>query len=169
MHEAGHALVGLLTPESTPLYSVTILPRGGALGYTSFAPDKEVYLMTKGMYEAQLDVSLGGRVAEEIFFGNKEITTGCGSDLKATTSIAYGLARELAMSDSIMISTQKQYLSEGMNQVVDKEAQKIIQKAYKRTKELLLRNKEDLGKFAKVLLKKETMSAQEVRDLLHID
>jgi ATP-dependent Zn protease len=69
VHEAGHALVGLLTPESTPLYSVTILPRGGALGYTSFANEKEVYLMTKEMYEAQLDVSLGGRVAEELFFG----------------------------------------------------------------------------------------------------
>lgn len=69
VHEAGHALVGLLTPESTPLYSVTILPRGGALGYTSFANDKEIYLMTKEMYEAQLDVSLGGRVAEELFFG----------------------------------------------------------------------------------------------------
>lgn len=91
-------------------------------------------MQTKEMFEAQLDVSLGGRVAEELIFGsqrvtegNDNITTGCGSDLRHSTKIAYGLARSLAMRDSIMISMEKRDLSDGMNYQVDLEAQRIIQ------------------------------------------
>lgn len=69
VHESGHALTALLTAGSIPLYSVTILPRGPALGYTSFAQNKELFLQTKKYFKAQLDVSIGGRVAEELFFG----------------------------------------------------------------------------------------------------
>jgi ATP-dependent metalloprotease len=109
------------------MYSLTILPRGQSLGHTSFVPEKEIFLQTKDMFEAQLDVSLGGRVAEELIFGNKNITTGCGSDLRQTTQIAYGIARSLAMRDNIMITMEKNKLSDQMNYIIDQESQKIIQ------------------------------------------
>lgn len=80
-HEGGHTLMSLFTKESTPLHKVTILPRGGALGFTSFVPETDKLNYTKRGMIASIDVAMGGRVAEEIHLGNAEISTGCSNDL----------------------------------------------------------------------------------------
>lgn len=88
-HEGGHALTALLTEGSTPIHKVTILPRGGALGFTSLIPETDQLNLTKKMILAQIDVAMGGRAAEELLFGNQEISTGCSNDLQKATEMAY--------------------------------------------------------------------------------
>lgn len=92
-HEGGHALISLLTEGSTPLHKVTILPRGGALGFTSMIPEKDQLNMTKKSMKASIDVAMGGRAAEELFIGNDEITTGCSGDLQRASELAYAYVR----------------------------------------------------------------------------
>lgn len=85
-HEVGHALTGLLTKGSTPLHKVTILPRGGALGFTAFVPNSDQQVsMSARNYISQIDVAMGGRAAEDIFFGDSEISSGSGNDLQKAT------------------------------------------------------------------------------------
>lgn len=85
IHEGGHALVSLLNKNALKMDKVTILSKGGSLGHTSFLPEKDLFYLYKKNYEAQMDVAMGGWVAEEIFYGNDQITTGCGSDLDNAT------------------------------------------------------------------------------------
>lgn len=88
-HEGGHTIAALLTKGATPLHKVTILPRGSALGFTSMIPETDRLNYTKRSLLASIDVAMGGRAAEELFFGNDEITTGCSSDLSKATQLAY--------------------------------------------------------------------------------
>lgn len=84
-HEVGHALTSLLTDGALPLHKVTILPRGGALGFTGFVPDEDINSMTKKTILASIDVAMGGRAAEEILMGKSDLTSGCSSDLNKAT------------------------------------------------------------------------------------
>jgi len=98
-HEIGHALTAILTDGATPVHKVTILPRGGALGFTATVPEQDNLHMTKKAILASIDVAMGGRAAEELFFGNDQITTGCSDDLRKASQLAYLYVGKLGMNE----------------------------------------------------------------------
>jgi ATP-dependent metalloprotease len=166
-HEGGHTLANLLTEGTLPLHKVTILPRGPALGFTAMLPDKDYHSQTRKEIIAGIDVALGGRIAEELIYGNDKITTGCSSDMNKATDLAYAYVRTFGMNADVnLISASKDDLSDQFNFMIDEEVQRILKGSLDRTRKLILGNKWMLDKLAKELVVKETMSAKEVRDLL---
>lgn len=168
-HEGGHTLVNLLTPGTLPLHKVTILPRGPALGFTAMLPDKDYHSQTKREIISGIDVALGGRIAEELIYGNDSITTGCSSDMNRATDLAYAYVRSFGMNADVnLISANKEDFSDGFNYIIDQEVQSILEKSLQRTRRLVLENKERLDKLAVELVKRETMDANEVKTLLDL-
>lgn len=171
-HEAGHALVRLLLPEtSDPLHKVTIIPRGSALGVTHFLPEREKYITTKEEMEASVMSALGGRVAEEIIFNT--LTTGAYSDFQAANRITrnmvchYGMSPELG---TIIYSQQHgefEY-SQKTAEKIDAEVQRLTALYHEQTRTLLEANRDKLEKLAHALMEKETMHADEIYELLDI-
>lgn len=179
-HESGHALVAKLLPNCDPVHKVSIIPRGSAaLGYTLQLPTEDRYLVSKSELMERLSVLLAGRVAEEITF--KDVTTGAQNDLERATKIARQMVTEFGMSETLGPMTlgrkeQQVFLgrdiaenrnySEEVAFQIDKEVEKIIESAYNRAKELLVKNKSKLKKIAKNLLEKETLEGAELDNLL---
>lgn len=180
-HETGHALVAEGLPSVDPVHRVSIIPRGiGALGYTMQLPTEDRYLMTKSELEDRMAVMLGGRVAEEVHFG--EISTGAQNDLYRATDIARSMVREYGMSElgpltfererrplfleTMMPPTSKDY-SEATAQEIDREVSALVEKAYKRAKEILAAKQDTLEKVAQVLLDKEILEGEELRQFLN--
>lgn len=180
-HETGHALVAEGLPSVDPVHRVSIIPRGiGALGYTMQLPTEDHYLMTKSELEDRMAVMLGGRVAEEVHFG--EISTGAQNDLYRATDIARSMVREYGMSElgpltfererrplfleTMMPPTSKDY-SEATAQEIDREVSALVEKAYKRAKEILAAKQDTLEKVAQVLLDKEILEGEELRQFLN--
>jgi cell division protease FtsH len=179
-HETGHALVAEALPRLDPVHRVSIIPRGiGALGYTMQLPTEDRYLMTKGELEDRMAVMLGGRVAEELQFN--EISTGAQNDLYRATDIARSMVREYGMSEKlgpitfererrplfleIMSGGSKDY-SEATAQEIDREVHHLVEKAHHRAREILESRRPVLEKVAKVLLEKEVIEGEELRQLL---
>ncbi len=179
-HETGHALVAEALPRLDPVHRVSIIPRGiGALGYTMQLPTEDRYLMTKGELEDRMAVMLGGRVAEELQFN--EISTGAQNDLYRATDIARSMVREYGMSEKlgpitfererrplfleIMSGGSKDY-SEATAQEIDREVHHLVEKAHHRAREILESRHPVLEKVAKVLLEKEVIEGEELRQLL---
>jgi cell division protease FtsH len=181
-HETGHALVAEGIPGLDPVHRVSIIPRGiGALGYTMQLPTEDRYLMTKGELEDRMAVMLGGRVAEEVHFG--EISTGAQNDLYRATDIARSMVREYGMSEKLgpltfererrplfletmMPPSAKDY-SEATAQQIDQEVSSLVARAHKRAKEILEAKRDTLEKVARVLLDKEVLEGEELRRLLN--
>ena len=181
-HETGHALVAEGLPNVDPVHRVSIIPRGiGSLGYTMQLPTEDRYLMTKSELEDRMVVMLGGRVAEEVHFG--EISTGAQNDLYRATDIARSMVREYGMSeklgpltfererrplflDMMMPPGTKDY-SEATAQEIDQEVSGLVEKAYHRAQEILGAKRETLEKVAKVLLDKEVLEGEELRQMLN--
>jgi len=181
-HETGHALVAEGLPNVDPVHRVSIIPRGiGSLGYTMQLPTEDRYLMTKSELEDRMVVMLGGRVAEEVHFG--EISTGAQNDLYRATDIARSMVREYGMSErlgpltfererrplfleTMMPPTSKDY-SEATAQEIDREVSYLVDKAYNRAKEILEAKRETLEKVAQVLLDKEVLEGEELRSFLN--
>jgi cell division protease FtsH len=181
-HETGHALVAEGIPGVDPVHRVSIIPRGiGSLGYTMQLPTEDRYLMTKGELEDRMAVMLGGRVAEEVHFG--EISTGAQNDLYRATDIARSMVREYGMSEKLgpltfererrplfletmMPPSAKDY-SEATAQQIDREVSNLIERAHKRSKEILEAKRDTLEKVARVLLDKEVLEGEELRRLLN--
>ena len=181
-HETGHALVAEGLPNVDPVHRVSIIPRGiGSLGYTMQLPTEDRYLMTKSELEDRMVVMLGGRVAEEVHFG--EISTGAQNDLYRATDIARSMVREYGMSErlgpltfererrplfleTMMPPTSKDY-SEATAQEIDREVSALVDKAYNRAKEILEAKRETLEKVAQVLLDKEVLEGEELRSFLN--
>lgn len=182
-HEAGHALLALLTPGADPLHKVSIIPRGtAALGYTMQFPLEDRYTMTKKELQARLVVALGGRVSEELNFN--EVTTGAQNDLEFVTGIARRMVCEFGMSEVLGNLTfgrrdhplflgrdlfEERNYSEQTAQLIDQEVKKIVDECYARAKEELLKNKEKLAKLAGTLLEKEVMDGEEVKGIIGIE
>ena len=167
-HEGGHALVNLITKSSTPLHKVTILPRGGALGFTSMLPDQDTYYMNKAEVINQIQVALGGRVAEELIYGNDDVTTGCSSDMEKATEFAFKLLREYGMNRGHLIARNKDDLSDGYNAQIDQKAQYILRENLEAVRSLLKKNRNMLEKIADALVKQETMSKNDIEVLLNV-
>jgi cell division protease FtsH len=181
-HETGHALVAEGLPNVDPVHRVSIIPRGiGSLGYTMQLPTEDRYLMTKSELEDRMAVMLGGRVGEEVHFG--EISTGAQNDLYRATDIARSMVREYGMSErlgpltfererrplfleTMMPPASKDY-SEATAQEIDREVSSLVDKAYKRAKEILESKRDTLDKVAQVLLDKEVLEGEELRQFLN--
>ncbi len=178
-HEAGHALVSALLPDTAQVRKVSIIARGKAGGYTMRTPREEKYMKTRSEFLNELCVLLGGYVAEEIQF--KDISTGAANDLKEASDVARSLVTKYGMSKKIgpisfgrtedlvflgkEITTEKDY-SEKTATIIDEEVSKILKNSYRRTKKILQKNKSKLDRIAKELIKKETLEKEEFERLV---
>ena len=151
---------------------MTILSRGGSLGHTALRPEKEQYQTTKAQMLAQLDVAMGGRVAEEMIFGEDKITSGAYSDLRNATAIAKRMVKYFGMSDRVGLavheSRDKFYneTSNSMQELIDNEIKLLLQESYERAKSLLKDREKELHLIAKALLDHETLDANQIRKIL---
>ncbi|HSX19996.1 MAG TPA: AAA family ATPase [Gammaproteobacteria bacterium] len=164
-HEAGHALVGHLLDNHQPLYKVTITPRGQSLGHTAFEPKADYTSVSLQELEARIATMLAGRVAEEIVFGEQNITTGAESDLKHATDLAYNMVTRWGYSKRVGLIYNG---ADGLisADVIEEEVQAIIQRAYERAKDTLTSNRAQLNKIADALLERETIDGKELKQLL---
>jgi len=181
-HESGHAIVASLLPNADPVRRISIIPRGiSALGYTLQLPTEDRYLMTKTELLDRLAVLLGGRVAEEIIFG--EISTGAHNDLQRSTDIATSMVKEFGMSEKLGYVTfekEKKPLflpssllptreySEDTAKQIDEEVKKIVDETYLRVKEILMAKKDKLGELARLLLEKEVVEETDLKKILEL-
>jgi len=177
-HESGHALTARMLPNADPVHKVSIVARGMIGGWTRLLPSEDRHFWTKSQFEDRLAVSLGGRVAEEITFG--EITTGAQNDLEQATKLARKMVTEYGMSEKLgprtfgqrqelvflgrEISEQKDY-SDKVAEEIDEEVHNIIQRAYKTTKKILTANKEKLKLLAEELIAHETLDEPELNKI----
>ncbi|OUC13714.1 MAG: cell division protein FtsH [Alkalinema sp. CACIAM 70d] len=183
-HEAGHAIVGALMPDYDPVQKISIIPRGRAGGLTWFTPSEE--RMDSGLYsrsylQNQMAVALGGRVAEEIIFGDEEVTTGASNDLQQVARVARQMVMRFGMSDRLGpvalgrssggmflgrdIMSERDF-SEETAATVDDEVRNLVDQAYRRCKQVLTENRHVLDKLAQMLVEKETVDAEELQELL---
>lgn len=168
-HEAGHALINLLLSDNTnPLYKITIVPRGNALGLTVSLPEKDSYSLTKDQILANIKVAMGGRVAEELVFN--KITTGASNDFEQATAKAKYMVCNAGMSKLGPVIYKQNMngtaYSQKTAEKIDEEVQNILQDCYAQAKQLLLDNRDMLDKLANALLEKETLSGNEIYELL---
>ena len=180
-HEAGHALVGVFTPGNDPLHKVTIIPRGRALGVTMNLPERDRYSETKTEMKAKLAMMFGGRVAEEIIFGKENVTSGASNDILQATQKARAMVVEWGMSDILgplkyseneedvflgRSVTQRTSMSDETAKLIDSEIRKLIDQAENHAKKILKKNIKHLHNLAKALLEFETMSGDDVNELI---
>ena len=165
-HEGGHALVAMNTDGAMPVHKATIVPRGQALGMVTQLPDKDQTSISRRQMLARLDVCMGGRVAEELIFGKKDVTSGASSDLQQATDLATAMVTRYGFSEKVgLASADRSSLSGEMKRVVDEEVKTMLNEAYERARDVLKTHEKDLHCLAKELLEKETLTAQQIREL----
>jgi cell division protease FtsH len=184
-HEAGHALVGALMPDYDPVQKISIIPRGRAGGLTWFTPSEEQ--MDSGLYsrsylQNQMAVALGGRIAEEIIFGDEEVTTGASNDLQQVARVARQMVTRFGMSDRLgPVALGRQQgnpflgrdivaerdFSEETAAAIDDEVRNLVDQAYRRAKEVLVKNRRVLDLISERLIEKETVDAEELQAILN--
>ncbi|NCU11671.1 MAG: ATP-dependent zinc metalloprotease FtsH, partial [Sphingomonadaceae bacterium] len=179
-HEAGHALVSVNEPASDPIHKATIIPRGGALGMVVRLPERDRYSYHRDQMHAQLAVAMGGRVAEEIIFGHDKVSSGASSDIQHATSLARSMVTRWGMSDKLgplqYEETQEGYLGYGgsartmqsaeTNKLIDAEIRALVEGGHKRATKILKDNEDQLHLLAKALLEYETLTGDEITELL---
>ncbi|KAI1088956.1 peptidase family M41-domain-containing protein [Rostrohypoxylon terebratum] len=169
-HEAGHALVSLLTKGSgSSLYKVTVLPRAHSLGHTAALPEMDKYSYTISNYLARIDMCLGGKLAEEIVYGVNSVTSGASSDLKMATAVAFDMVASLGMSSKLgNMEYRSRYdtLSSETKAQVESEVQRTLNEAYERARKLLTDHRKELDLLAKALVEYETLSKEEVEKVI---
>jgi len=183
-HESGHALVGALMPDYDPVQKISIIPRGNAGGLTFFTPSEE--RMESGLYsraylQNQMAVALGGRVAEEIVYGEDEVTTGASNDLQQVARVARQMVTRFGMSEKLGpvalgrsqggmflgrdIAAERDF-SEDTAATIDDEVSQLVEEAYRRATAVLTNNRAVLDELAEMLVEKETVDAEELQELL---
>ncbi|EYU25202.1 hypothetical protein ABFS82_06G023400 [Erythranthe guttata] len=165
-HESGHAIVALTTDGAHPVHKATIMPRGSALGMVTQLPSSDETSISKKQLLARLDVCMGGRVAEELIFGEDYVTTGASSDLNTATELAQYMVSSCGMSDAIGPVHIKERPGSEMQSRVDAEVVKLLREAYSRVKALLKKHEKALHLLANALLEYETLNAEEIRRIL---
>ncbi|MEM8797155.1 MAG: ATP-dependent zinc metalloprotease FtsH [Pseudomonadota bacterium] len=180
-HEAGHALVSLHMPASDPIHKATIIPRGRALGMVMRLPEKDQVSLTRAKCHADLAVAMGGRVAEEIIFGYDKVTSGASADIKMATNLARAMATQFGMSDKLgplLYSdnqdevflghsvAKQQNVSDETQKIVDEEIANFVNAGYGKAREVLTDHEDQLHTIAQGLLEYETLTGQEIKDLL---
>ena len=180
-HEAGHAIVGYLVPEHDPVYKVTIIPRGRALGVTMYLPEEDRYSMSRQRLESSISSLFGGRIAEEMINGMDGVTTGASNDIERATEIARNMVTKWGLSDRLgpltyseddgevflgRSVTQHKQVSDDTAHAIDEEVRRIIDSNYERAKTLLNENIEKLHAMAKALVKYETIGEDQIKDVM---
>jgi len=170
-HESGHALVAMKTKGAMPIHKATIMPRGDSLGMTFQLPEhKDETSQTLKQMLAELDVCMGGRVAEELVFGPEQVTSGARGDIRQATAVARRMVTEYGFSEElgpVYLASRNQNTE--TDRLVDLEVKRLLLDAYKRAKTLLQNNEKELHKLAQALLEKETMNASEIEEALEDD
>jgi cell division protease FtsH len=180
-HEAGHAIVGLTVPEHDPVYKVSIIPRGRALGVTMFLPEEDRHSYTKQRLMSQIDSLFGGRIAEEMIFGDNAVTTGASNDIERATDIARKMVTKFGMSEKLGPLTyaeddgevflgrsvqQTKHVSDGTANQIDTEIRRIIDESYERAVSILKENDNKLHIMAEALIKYETIDAEQIKTIM---
>jgi cell division protease FtsH len=180
-HEAGHAIVGFLVPEHDPVYKVTIIPRGRALGVTMYLPEEDRYSMSKQSLDSQISSLFGGRIAEDMILGSGGVTTGASNDIERATEIARNMVTKWGLSERLgpltyseddgevflgRSVTQHKQVSDDTANAIDEEVRKIIDSNYKRAEEILKENIEKLHAMASSLVKYETIDSDQIKDIM---
>jgi cell division protease FtsH len=180
-HEAGHCIVGRIVPEHDPVYKVSIMPRGRALGITMFLPERDQYSASKRKLESQISSLFGGRIAEELIFGVDSVTTGASNDIERATDIARNMITKWGLSEhmgplsygedegEVFLGhsvTQTKSISEQTARAIDEEIRLFIDRNYQRAEDILKAKMDILHKMAEALMKYETIDKDQINDLM---
>ena len=180
-HEAGHAIVGRLVPSHDPVYKVSIIPRGRALGVTMFLPEEDRYSFSKQRLESQISSLFGGRIAEELIFGEDMVTTGASNDIQRATELGRNMVTKWGLSERLGPLTyseeegevflghsvaQHKSVSDETAHAIDAEVRSIIDRNYQRAETLLKENEDKLHAMAEALIKYETIDANQIDDIM---
>ncbi len=180
-HEAGHAIVGRLVPAHDPVYKVSIIPRGRALGVTMFLPEEDRYNLSKQRLESQISSLFGGRIAEALIFGPESVTTGAQNDIHRATEIARNMVTKWGLSEKLgpltyseeeqevflgHSVTQHKNVSDETAHLIDEEVRNVIDRNYERAQGLLDENMDKLYAMADALIKYETIDSDQIDDIM---
>ncbi|XP_061613850.1 ATP-dependent zinc metalloprotease YME1L1 isoform X2 [Phyllopteryx taeniolatus] len=167
-HESGHAIVAYYTKDAMPINKATIVPRGPTLGHVSLLPEMDRWSETRAQLLAQIDVSMGGRVAEELIFGDDYVTTGASSDFDGATKIANLMVTRFGMSDKLGVMTYGDVSKQSpeTQAAIEQEVRLLLKDSYERAKSLLKMYKKEHEKLADALLRYETLDAKEIQMIL---
>ncbi|HER34149.1 MAG: ATP-dependent zinc metalloprotease FtsH [Halothiobacillaceae bacterium] len=179
-HEAGHAIVGRLVPEHDPVYKVSIIPRGRALGITMFLPDSDKYSYSKRKLESNISSLFGGRIAEELIFGDEAVTTGASNDIERATELARNMVTKWGMSEKLGTLYYSEddgdpfmgrqaaggHFSDETKEIIDVEIKEVIDRNYQRCRQILVDNMDILHAMAEALMTYETIDAAQINDLM---
>jgi cell division protease FtsH len=180
-HEAGHAIVGLSVPSHDPVYKVSIIPRGRALGITMFLPEEDRYSYSKERLESSISSLFGGRIAEELVFGRESVTTGASNDIQRATELSRNMVTKWGLSEKLgplvyseeegevflgHSVTQHKQVSDETAHLIDEEVRNIIDRNYKRAEKILKENMDKLNLMAEALIKYETIDTEQIKDIM---
>jgi cell division protease FtsH len=180
-HEAGHAVVGLTVPDHDPVYKVSIIPRGRALGITMFLPEQDRYSFSKRRLNSQISSLFGGRIAEELVYGSDAVTTGASNDIERATEIARNMVTKWGLSDRLgpltysdedgeiflgRSVTQHKQVSDETAHVIDQEVRKIVDENYRRAEQILNDKREILEMMADALMTYETLDESQLKEIM---
>jgi cell division protease FtsH len=180
-HEAGHAIVGYIVPDHDPVYKVTIIPRGMALGVTMYLPEEDKYSISKEKLESNISSLYGGRLAEEMTLGPNGVTTGASNDIERATEIARNMVTKWGLSEKLgpltysedegevflgRSVTQQKHVSSETAKTIDVEIRAIIDRNYQRAKDILKKYKNELDAMAAALMKYETINRPQIIDIM---
>ena len=180
-HEAGHAIVGMTVPEHDPVYKVTIIPRGRALGVTQFLPEQDRYSYSKRRLESAIATLFGGRIAEELIFGPESVTTGASNDIERATDLARNMVTKWGLSDKLgpltysedsgevflgRSVTQHKQVSDVTAHAIDEEVRRVIESNYERARQILTSSLDKLHLMSEALVKYETIDEEMLRDIM---
>jgi cell division protease FtsH len=180
-HESGHAIVGLSVPDHDPVYKVTIIPRGRALGVTMFLPEEDRYSYSKQRLMSQMKSLYGGRLAEELIFGPAYVTTGASNDIERATEIARNMVTKWGLSDRLgpltyteddgeiflgRSVTRHKQVSDVTAHAIDEEIRGLIDLCYGEAKKILVESEDKLHKMAQALMKYETIDEHQINDIM---
>lgn len=179
-HEVGHAIVGTLVRDHDPVQKVTLIPRGQAQGLTWFAPNEEQGLTSKSQLRARIMGALGGRAAEDVIFGQDEVTTGAGNDLQQVTNLARQMVTRFGMSELGLLSlegqsqevflgrdlmTRSEY-SDRIAGMIDAQVRRIVFHCYEETLQLIQENRVVIDRLVDLLIERETIDGDEFRQIV---
>jgi cell division protease FtsH len=180
-HETGHTVVGRLVPEQDPVHKVSIIPRGRALGVTLFLPERDRFSASKRRLESQITTLFGGRLAEDIIFGDDAVTTGAQNDIERATAIARDMVTKWGLTEGLgplayqdpegevflgQAVTQRKQISDKTARLIDEEVRAIVERNYARARTLLNENLDKLHAMADALMQHETLDAEQIEDIM---
>ncbi len=180
-HEAGHAIIGRLVPDHDPVYKVSIIPRGRALGVTMYLPEQDRFSHSKQHLESNISSLYGGRIAEEVIYGSDKVSTGASNDIERATNIARKMVTQWGLSDKMgpmlfaeeegevflgRTSAKSLHMSDGTAKLIDEEIKAVINRNYQRAENLIKENMDILHAMKDALMKYETIDALQIDDLM---